>query len=57
MKVRGACDKPFRIYRRMNNCAPLRQASDDVLVVEDDLFYIKIDQSLVIFLIDYDFAK
>ena len=30
--VRGACDKPFWIYKRLDNCAPVLD-SDDVLVV------------------------
>ena len=39
VKVRGAYDKPFWIYKRLNNCAPPPPppgpASDDVLVVEE----------------------
>ena len=38
MKVRGACDKPFRIYKRWNNCAALAPANDDVIVVEEEVF-------------------
>ena len=33
MKVRGACDNPFGIYKRLNNCAAPAPGSDDVLVV------------------------
>ena len=33
MKVRGACDKPLWIYKRLNNCAAPVLDSDDVLVV------------------------
>ena len=33
MKVRGAYDKPFWIYKRLNNCAAPAPDSDDVLVV------------------------
>ena len=36
MKVRGACDKPFWIYKRLNTCAALPPDSDDVLVVEEE---------------------
>ena len=36
MKVRGACDKPFWIYKRMNNCAAPMPDSDDVLVIEEE---------------------
>ena len=32
-KVRGACDKPFWIYKPLNNCAAPAPVSDDVLVV------------------------
>ena len=39
MKVRGACDKPFWIYRRLNNCAAPVPDSDDVLVVEEEAFF------------------
>ena len=35
MKVRGACDKPFWIYKRLNNYAAPRR-SDDGLVVEEE---------------------
>ena len=38
MKVRGAYDKPFWIYKRLNNCAAPAPASDDVLVVEEEVF-------------------
>ena len=31
--VRGACDKPFWIYRRLNNCAAPAPGRNDVLVV------------------------
>ena len=34
MKVRGACDKPFWIYNRVNNCAAPTPDSDDVLDVK-----------------------
>ena len=33
LKARGACDKPFWIHKRLKNCAALRRARDDVLVV------------------------
>ena len=34
VKIRGACDKKFGIYKRLNNCAPFPAAdSDDILVV------------------------
>ena len=33
VKVRSACDKPFWIYKRLDNCAAPAPASDDVLVV------------------------
>ena len=33
MKVRGACNKPFWIYKRLNNCAAPAPDSDDVLVI------------------------
>ena len=39
-KVRGACDKPFLIYKRLNNCAVPVLDSDDVLVVEEEAFYV-----------------
>ena len=38
VKVRGAYDKPFSIYKRLNNCAAPAPASDDVLVVEEEVF-------------------
>ena len=38
MKVRGAYDKPFWIYKRLNNCAAPAPASDDVLAVEEEVF-------------------
>ena len=38
VKVRGACDKPFWIYKRLNNCAPSAPDSDDVLVVGEEAF-------------------
>ena len=38
MKVRGACHKPFWIYKRLNNCTAPVPASDDVLVVEEEVF-------------------
>ena len=38
VKVRGACDRPFRIYERLNNCAAPAPDSDDVLVVEEEAF-------------------
>ena len=37
-KVRGAYDKPFWIYKRLNNCAAPTSDSDDVLVVEEEVF-------------------
>ena len=37
-KVRGAYDKPFWIYKRLNNCAAPAPASDDVLEVEEEVF-------------------
>ena len=37
-KVRGAYDKPFWIYKRLNNCAAPAPASDDVLLVEEEVF-------------------
>ena len=37
VKVRDACDKPFRIYKRLNNCATPAPESDDVLVVEEEV--------------------
>ena len=36
VKVRGACNKPFWIYKRLNNCAAPAPDSDDVLVVEEE---------------------
>ena len=43
MKVRGAYNKPFWIYKRLNNCAapppPPAPASDDVLAVEEEVFF------------------
>ena len=38
MKVQGAYDKPFWMYKRLNNCAAPTPASDDVLVVEEEVF-------------------
>ena len=38
VKVRGACDKPFRIYERLNNCTAPAPDCDDVLVVEEEAF-------------------
>ena len=38
VKVRGAYDKPFWIYKRLNNCAALAPAGDDVLVEEVEVF-------------------
>ena len=38
VKVRGAYDKPFWIYKRLNNCAAPAPASDGVLVVEEEVF-------------------
>ena len=38
VKVRGAYDKPFWIYKRLNNCAAPTPASDDVLEVEEEVF-------------------
>ena len=37
MKVRGAYDKPFWIYKRLNNCGAPAPASDDVLVVGEEV--------------------
>ena len=39
MKVRGAYDTPFWIYKRLNNCAAPAPASDDLLVEEEELFF------------------
>ena len=39
MKVRGAYDKLFWIYKRLNNSAAPAPASDDVLVVEEEVFF------------------
>ena len=38
VKVRGGRDKPFWIYKRLNNCAAPAPDSDDVLVVEEEAF-------------------
>ena len=38
VKVRGACDRPFWIYKRLNNYAVPAPASDDVLVEEEEVF-------------------
>ena len=38
VKVQGAYNKPFWIYKRLNNCAAPAPASDDVLVVEEEVF-------------------
>ena len=38
VKVRGACDKPFWMYKRLNNCAAPTPDSDDFLVVEEEVF-------------------
>ena len=38
VKVRGACYKPFRMYKRLNNCAAPATDSDDVLVVQEEAF-------------------
>ena len=38
MKVRGTYDKLFWIYKRLNNSAAPAPASDDVLVVEEEVF-------------------
>ena len=38
VKVRGACGKSFWIYTRLNNCAAPAPDSDDVLVVEEEVF-------------------
>ena len=41
VKVRGACDKPFWIYKRLNNYPPPPPPapdSDHVLVVEEEAF-------------------
>ena len=37
MKVRGACSKPFWIYKRLNNCAAPAPDRDDVLLVEEEV--------------------
>ena len=37
-KVRGACNKLFRIYKQLNNCAAPVPDSDDILVVEEEAF-------------------
>ena len=37
VKVRGAFDKPFWIYKRLNTCAP-PPPPRDVLVVEEEMF-------------------
>ena len=41
VKVRGACEKPFRIYERLNNCTAPAPDCDDVLVVEEEAFYVR----------------
>ena len=41
VKVLGACDKPFWIYKRLNSCAAPAPDSDDVLVVEEEVFYVQ----------------
>ena len=41
VKVRGACDKPLWIYERLNNCTAPTLDSDDVLVVEEEAFYVR----------------
>ena len=38
MKVRGAYGEPFGIYKRLNNCVASAPASDDVSVVEEEVF-------------------
>ena len=38
VKVRSACDKPFWIFKLLNNCAAHAPDSDDVLVVEKEVF-------------------
>ena len=38
MKVRGAYDKLFWIYKRLNNCAAPALASDKVSVVKEEVF-------------------
>ena len=38
MKVRGAYDKLFWIYKRLNNCTAPTPASDDILVAEEEVF-------------------
>ena len=38
MNVQGACDKPFWIYERLNNCAGSAPDRDDILVVEEEVF-------------------
>ena len=38
VRVRGAYDKPLWIYKRLNNCAAPAPASDDVLVIEEEVF-------------------
>ena len=41
VKVRSACDKPFWIYKQLNNCATPASGSDDVLVAEEEGFYVQ----------------
>ena len=38
VKIRGACDKSFWIYKQLNKCATTALDSDDVLVVEEEAF-------------------
>ena len=38
VKIRGACDKLFWIYMRLNNCAAPVPGSGSVLVVEEEVF-------------------
>ena len=38
VKIQGACNKPLWIYKRLNNCAASAPDSDDVLVIEEEVF-------------------
>ena len=39
VKVRGACDKPFWIYKRLDNCVAPAPGSDDVLVLKEEVIF------------------
>ena len=41
VKVRDPYDKSFWIYKRLYNCAAPAPASDDVLVAEEEVFYVQ----------------